>query len=330
MKKIILLIVLISIGTFVSPQNLVPNPGFEDYNFIFHPVCNNDSFPVCNYWYSPTSDSPDYFNAISCFQAYNGAPENNFGTQDPHSGSGYYGFDVYVHTPFTNDREYIQIKLQDSLKKDIKYCASFYVSLADSMWYAVNRIGIYFSDTAITRYDGNTMNNVLNYQPQVFNPDNNIISDKQNWTLISGSFIAKGGENYITIGNFFDDNNTSKNYIGGSYWDKYDGSYYYIDDVSVIECPPDTIDSTGTTEVVFNVFPSPAQNDFYIKYENLNISTSSFELMDICGRKIKEIKINKTTGTQAISTVGIASGVYLYRLLNNSGVLYSGKIIVAK
>lgn len=76
---------------------------------------------------------------------------------------------------------------------------------------------------------GSEVNSVL---PQVYT--NDIIKDTANWVKIEGSFVAKGTETHITIGNFFPnsavDTSSANCWPGGS--PQY--SYYLIDDVSVV------------------------------------------------------------------------------------------------
>jgi gliding motility-associated-like protein len=236
MNRILVFLLFFFFHTSLNAQNLVNNPSFEDYHLIYHPVCQNDSFPVCMQWYSPTNGSPDYDNKISCFSDYNGVPYNGIGFQFPKDVNGYWGLGVITVSPspsYHNDREYIQSKLLDSLKGGIEYCVSLYVSLSDSAWYAADGVEVLFSDTAIT--DSSSLFYVLlPYNAQV--KSSGIISDKTNWTHISGSFIAKGGEQYITIGNFKDDEHTDTLRIKGSLADGYTFSYYYVDAVSVYPC----------------------------------------------------------------------------------------------
>ena len=59
------------------------------------------------------------------------------------------------------------------------------------------------------------------------------MSDTLNWKLIQGIYVANGGESFITIGNFNNDLTTDT--ITSNSTSLYDGAYYYIDDVSVIE-----------------------------------------------------------------------------------------------
>src|SRR3972149_1459638 len=87
-------------------------------------------------------------------------------------------------------------------------------------------MGLYLSKTQI--YEPIYWN--LPYIPQV--ESLNIITDIKNWTLISGEYIAVGGEKYLTIGNFRNDANTQRDTINPNapWWNS---AYYYIDDVSV-------------------------------------------------------------------------------------------------
>src|SRR5690554_2367782 len=73
------------------------------------------------------------------------------------------------------------------------------------MDYASNNLGIYLSQNEVSSSD----NLVI---PQV--PTGNLSSvayDTSSWTTICGEYIATGGEEYLLIGNFF--NNVQTNYV---------------------------------------------------------------------------------------------------------------------
>jgi hypothetical protein len=126
----------------------------------------------------------------------------------------------------------------------------------------------------------------LPYQPQVENPQGNILTDSLNWTKISGIFTAQGGENYLTIGNFKDSTNTTI-IDADSGNGEYNNAYYYIDKVSLI--PLDSlqgINDVNNFGKSINVFPT-----FFTKgatfQVNSNISQDcNFELFSIDGRKV--------------------------------------------
>ena len=56
-----------------------------------------------------------------------------------------------------------------------------------------------------------------------------------NWDEVCAEYTAKGGEKFITIGNFTSDGDTKfeKNRKSKEYRDQKIQAYYYIDDISV-------------------------------------------------------------------------------------------------
>ena len=229
MKKNWVIICLLLNG-MVNGQNLVPNPSFEIYDTCpTHWTLTKFAIP----WFQPTYATSDYFNACDTFGAIPmvGVPLNWFGSQDARTGVGYCGIWAYLST--INYSEYIEVKLSDSLRANKRYTIKFYVSLADNSHWAIDGIGAYFSKDSIIN---SGFSNSLPFIPQVSNPKGNIITDKISWTLISGNYISQGGEQFITIGNFFNYPNVDTLYLpdGGDVNNFGLMSYYYIDDVSVI------------------------------------------------------------------------------------------------
>jgi OOP family OmpA-OmpF porin len=229
---------LFAVAENVNAQNLVPNPGFETYS-----ACPNDdllagTIRLARPWNKPTDGSSDYFHTCSTAPATTGVPTNRFGNQTPHSGNAYAGFYTYIGQQ--NVREYIQAPLRSPLVAGQSYNVSFYVSLADVSKWAIDGMGAHFSKGPVGIYGtaAKPWHSVLPLVPQVSNPTRNVISDKTNWTLVQGSFCARGGENNIVIGNFKDDATVTVTNMTGTE----NSAYYYIDDVSVVArpgvCPP--------------------------------------------------------------------------------------------
>lgn len=94
-----------------------------------------------------------------------------------------------------NGREYLGGQLNDTLKQGHTYCVSFYVAKADSSWYYTSSIGMYLSQNSSVDYS-TALN--LPYTPQIVNT-NGIIYDTLNWTQISGTYVAGGGENILSL-----------------------------------------------------------------------------------------------------------------------------------
>lgn len=266
MRSLAIIVLLILRAVLCSSQNLVPNPSFELYTScppsqlsIFY------AFP----WFQPfnwmglgivQSNSSDYFNSCTSYD-YSKTPLNSSGYQQPRTGNAYSGIYLYSN-PTGNYREYIETPLVSPLEQEKEYCVEFYVSLADSFDTGCNNFGVYFSiDSAL--YESVVITN-YNVEPQIENSE--IITDKINWILIKGSYIASGGEDHITIGNFRTGGATSAQFVGGA--PDYGGSYYYIDDVSVFLCS-DTLPQP-TDLILPNVF-SPNNDEWNQQFmiENL-------------------------------------------------------------
>ncbi|MGQ0829919.1 MAG: gliding motility-associated C-terminal domain-containing protein [Bacteroidota bacterium] len=240
MKKIIYhsISFLFVINSFA--QNLVHNYSFEDKTACPTGIAQiNLAVP----WNSPTTGTPDYFH--QCGIAAFGVPQNAVGYQYARTGIAYAGMGAYANQS-PNNREYVYAQLADSLMKGKKYCIIFFVNLANESQNSINSFGVYLSKDSI-----NIPNYlVLPYIPQISNSSSVMLNDTTDWVAISGSFIAVGGEKYITIGNFDDDANTTVTTVNSAGISK--GAYYYVDDVSVECCNCDT---TQTSEIVIpNVF----------------------------------------------------------------------------
>jgi hypothetical protein len=121
---------------YASAQNLVLNPGFEDFS-----TCPNfiDQMNRATHWGKPTPGTPDYFNSCTSFPSIS-TPTNGFGDQEAFDGEAYAGLVTYVDTMvyggFANYREYIQGKLSEPLQAGKFYAISFQVSVGDAYRYA--------------------------------------------------------------------------------------------------------------------------------------------------------------------------------------------------
>jgi gliding motility-associated-like protein len=148
------------------------------------------------------------------------------------------GFCIYGTGGSPIYREYLEVMLTSPLIIGKTYSAEMYVSHGDYTQYASNNIGMYFSDTLV-----NTPNIMtpLNFIPQI--NENTIITNDTGWVKISGTFIATSPAQYLILGNFHNNFNTST--IFYSTRPKLN-AYYYVDDVSVIEIIPCILESDDT------------------------------------------------------------------------------------
>jgi gliding motility-associated-like protein len=238
MKKILFSYYFL-IHLFAEGQNnLVANPSFESYS-----SCPNSQAQLdrCINWSNPNINSPDYFNTCSPVGSFCFVPLNFWGFQNPRTAQAYAEFTPRYGS--SQGREYVEGKFSDSLFFAKRYCVSFFISLSDSSTWATDRIQAYLSPDSIFL----PMASVLPYSPQIENPVGNFINDTSGWVLISGTYQASGGERFMTIGNFYNDANTTVNTVRNS--PVLFGAIYYIDDVSVIEMIYDTANAGGDTTI---------------------------------------------------------------------------------
>lgn len=222
-----------------AQQNLVPNGDFEDY--VTCPDWSNYYVDAAANWFIPTNNgTSDYFNSCSTEFDVEGllfsVPENFSGWQEAHSGNGYAGFSFSMYNDGSSYCEYISIELNQTLKKGSFYELSFFVSVADSFFASyepniyVNKLGAYFSSNAINQNN----NFIIDVVPQFESDPNAWLSDSIGWQYVSGIFTTSGTEKFMTIGNFAKYNELKTNYLyPGPFLDK--GTYYYIDDISLVE-----------------------------------------------------------------------------------------------
>ncbi len=313
------ILLLLTCGICCGQTNLVPNGSFETYTNC---PTNYSQLPVPP-WYSGTAGTPDYYN--SCAGSGNGTigvPQNSFGYQNASTGNAYVG--IYTFAVWGTDtieaKEYLQIQLTDTLIAQKTYCVSFFVNLTNpsplffpNNWFAITEIGMLISNDSVYLNGALT----LPYIPQIQSPAGLYLNDTTNWTEISGQYIAQGGEKYITIGNFNLHSDTMRilTYNTPSL-----SSYYFIDNVSIVDCTNEGI--TNNNEIKINLFPNPI-------FDKLNIQANNYEpteiiLYDLSSRKLLQ---QAFTNTATINTEKLAKGMYLYEVRNRNGIIKNGKVI---
>jgi hypothetical protein len=213
---------------YARAQNLVPNPSFESY--LKCPTADYQFDGYVANWKSCTKDgSPDYFNACNKDLCSQNVPAARYGYQSAHDsargGAAFAG--IYFTNISANYREYIGTKLTAPLVKGEWYMVRFYVSLAEASPVATMNLGAYIcSDSTIAH----TL--VYPAKPQIVYPQ--FITTSDGWVEISGLYQARGGEDHIIIGCFDQVLRTTPSGTHGACASvKWDGAYYYIDDVSL-------------------------------------------------------------------------------------------------
>jgi len=223
-------------------DNLVDNGGFES---ITKKAQKLGQIDLATGWKSPTGARADLFQSDAKVPAI-GAPANAYGDEAPKEGENYAGFVAYSYGNKV-PRSYVLAKLTTPLKKDVKYCVQFYVSLAEASKYSVNQVGMNIGKKEF----GTDAKSAIIDQTQILHPSNKIFNAMYGWQLVCGTFTAEGGEKYITIGNFTSDENTknernkkNENFKGTQIV----AAYYYVDDISVVMLGENDVCDCGVEE----------------------------------------------------------------------------------
>ena len=234
-----------------SGQNMVTNPSFEEMkNCPF--TMNQLKFTKAWFPFGTADPSPDLFHECS-YGTMVGIPINVFGTQKARTGSAYAGLITYLTSKSgktwklpANHREFLMVQLTKPLIKGNSYYAEMWVNLAENCEYATNSISMYFTKD-LPHIDWQAMD-LGYYKPQVQSHPDSLMEDIDGWMKVSGTFVAKGDELALTIGNFVSDKNLkvkkTKRKFPVSKKDKMPKnlqpmiSYYFIDDVKVTPLDP--------------------------------------------------------------------------------------------
>jgi outer membrane protein OmpA-like peptidoglycan-associated protein len=215
-----------------SAQNLVPNPGFEEFSSCPGYYSLSQAEFYGNHWRSASLGTPDLFNR--CSQGEAAVPSNWAGVSEPYEGNGYAGIYAWMHS-VNNYREYLECTLINPLTRDSSYVIEFSYKLSTYSKYAIDRIGVLVTDTLVDVHHDQNIDSI---------PTLNVIQDSALtvmtglWETARFEYTAHGGEQYLTIGNFFD-NKSTKHYFIKFIPAQQDmlanSAYYYIDNVSVSE-----------------------------------------------------------------------------------------------
>jgi len=245
-------------------QNLVLNPGFEQYNNCpiglsgFGYAAGYNNFPTASYWANPVQQaSPDYFNACSNSPGMK-VPDCIFGYQDAHGGYAYAGMIAWEGqycggTLQLDYREYLQTRLSHPLVAGRNYCISFFVSPTVGVpgfnYVAIESFGVNLSTTQTLLPNGNGY--VLSMPYTVQNATGNYLNDTSKWYKITGIYTATGGEQWLTMGCF---KQATPPYIAQWPATPVNGqnyrAYLYVDDMSVEEITNADTLKTNTDTVV--------------------------------------------------------------------------------
>lgn len=186
--------------------------------------------------------------------------------------------------------------------------------------YVSPAIGIYFSEDSTYQ---NTAGN-LSFVPQIQNPITNPIDCLTAWTKVEGVFKSvTGNEQYIYIGNFYNDADTPYSILYPGNSPHWPNVYLYIDDISLVECEGVGLQENQSS--LISIYPNPAAENVTIP---LPPNTNKAELLvyTIQGQLLSQTQL---TGTQTINTSNLANGVYLFVIQSNGSIVGREKVVIA-
>jgi hypothetical protein len=289
--------------------NLINDPSFED------------TLPVVNYYtqwslkHWKNLDTNKILAAGSVYLSENNPdqtirlPINQWANQAPRSGNGVIMIDNVFLNIASIRRGMTRSKLKSKLIAGKTYCVKIYAVFGERYAsYVTDGLQLYFDngglDTMISIHDDSS-----GIYPQVV-PQlslNHILIDTVNWNLVSGTFIANGSEEYLTIGNFKNDSTTNKILINPFTSNNF-GSELLLDDVSVYAVDSkkwlhDTSGTLGDSTVIglpnyevpdgqwFSINMVPLGTGSQIKVKNTHANTQYIQAVDVCNSVIYDTMV---------------------------------------
>ncbi len=223
MKKILPLCALfVFTAKCYSQTNLVNNGSFESYSncpTAFSQVNYANGWVKSFIWNSnPGGWHTEYMNSCNGGN-WVGVPANGWGSQTAYDGSGYIAQAPSCPSQQANYRENIYTSLSSPLQIGATYTISYRISLADNCRYASDKYCVQLGTDAVFPINNQALHTA------------GLITNKTNWTLISHSFVADSNYTYLSLGNFYDDANTS--YVLTYPAASLNNALYYVDSLQL-------------------------------------------------------------------------------------------------
>lgn len=211
-------------------------------------------------------------------------------------------------------KEFMHTKLSEPLKSGVAYQYTMWVRLVNvkTVTMSLRAISGAFTTAPYKLSDViDQSNSVGYYEKKGIGPD-------YQWLEISGTYIAKGGERYLTIGNFSE--NVRKDFVKMRKFAPFifHEAYYFVDDISLVEgggpvrkpqVVEDTVQVKHKPDTLIQMNPDYKTGQV-VKMENINFETgssmllaSSFDELDQLAQLLEdnpkmEIQVNGHTDNQ--------------------------------
>jgi OOP family OmpA-OmpF porin len=233
----------------VAQDNLIVNGDFEDLQANVNLKTTFKPSQILVGWREVAAGEVGYMHPQCGIYKPTQSP---LGVQAPQSGQAYV-FAKVAGVPFGQygdiNRYYLQTKLKTPLKANETYKLVFYVSFSDVVKVAIENIDVFFFDKPIQKM-GDAPKTL--YKPEESSRGNaldllemkastklknklGIITDSEGWVAIEHEFTAKGGEEFMVVGNFEIEGRLQKELFTDrkQQWNWQD-SYYFFDNFSLV------------------------------------------------------------------------------------------------
>lgn len=288
-----LLTVALSTPGLAVAQNLIPNPGFEDY-------IGDCTFGVgmddVEHWSFPDCANPGaYYHSCNNIGAPNGGvPVNIQGVEQPHSGSAYAGIAPFVTLAQNGTvHSYASVDFLSPLVAGEDYCLRFFISRADSSRYAVGTLHafLWYSLPSICNYNDTAWDTyaAATFDISSVGPDG--------WYPMEAQFTANGAEANLTMGTFLFGAEFDTTYLGPL---PINNALYYFDDFYLGPCDLAVQEVSASSDLVLTPLLTAVQVSWP--------STSSYHtlnLYDTQGRLLRSVRVQSNTATVPVHTSGI-------------------------
>jgi len=335
-----LILIFMSSAAIAQCQNLVPNPSFEQYKKLncewlrlLYPFQNSQlAFDSLLYdWVTPDYRAGvDLFSTLvnpDCYKTSSICNTSLYCTTNPLSIGAYpkdgnnmcllslLGF--YQSKNNSNTRGYLQTPLVSQLAPNTSYVAGCYTMLPTIYYgdFACNNLGMLFTAEALNSTSSGS--DLLRYTPQVNQAGIN--KDHGVWKKVFGCFTSTGNEQFLTIGNFYDDNHTKAELIVPQYDPGSDFASYVIDSVFTEEVKNPFIPNVITPN-------GDGLNDKFV-IEKIHYGWWSLEVVNRWGKQVYQSSDYRNTWTGD----NLSVGVYYYELQHRCpGISYKGSITILR
>lgn len=263
MKVILLVFLFSSIIWPVSAQNLVRNPGLEMRKEGVIGFRGVSGTPDVASKEDKVIQYPPYYNPYRDDLATRSVDTIQFG-------------DICLCQWFSyTTSELTQAELRKPLKKNREYVVSLYTIKASEMEPPIREITVHFSKKRLpaTREVYGLKDHSLTGESipylSLTSAASPVIASQERWTKVIGLYKAKGGERYLTIGNFIGANKEAleaMNPEGAEEIKKYKikGTYYCYDNISVVPKSEATLEEEKLVTSAVEIRTAPVNTSFAI------------------------------------------------------------------